>query len=250
MEVTLREWDHDASLPEGIVDREGHLTAHANEAVQAGPTAERELQLTVSEALEQGLRRRLGQDLRMVLGHLQQSARHQVRVGAVGNSHGNIHAAQLVGSRPVHDFSRNQLGVRHHNIGTLEGLQDTGAESDRSHPAPKRPQLHNVAGLDGTFKDQDQPGNEIVYDVLQSEAHAYTKRRGQYGQPIEIAERLAVKLRSARYIFPVNSLFPSDLQRQRRRFSQLPGLESAVNDPENAEESLKHSLLPAEKGSL
>src|SRR6185436_7659623 len=107
-----------------------------------------------------------------------QQAHHVFRLGTVGDADVDVVAALAVGAGPVHHFLRHQLGIGNDDFRPLARAHRRRADADALDLSGQRTDLDQVAHADRSFHDEDQPGYEVVDDVLQAEADAHAERSG------------------------------------------------------------------------
>ena len=68
-------------------------------------------------------------------------------------------------------------------------LEDTGADADLADLAKVRADLHRIADAHGSLEGEQQAGDEVVDDVLQTEADADAQRAAENGEAAELDAR-------------------------------------------------------------
>src|SRR3982750_4279457 len=135
-----------------------------------GPDAQFEAEPIRPDSQQKRLRGRRFAYMGMSFGDLLQDRENALRTRAVRNRYWNLHAALVARERPIDDRFRYQLAIRDDNLGAARGAHDACADTDALDNAGRVVHLHDIADLHRPFEEQDEPGDEIIEDVLQPEA--------------------------------------------------------------------------------
>ena len=74
------------------------------------------------------------------------------------------------------------MPVRHDQFRAVEKPDDAGANPNPTDHSDVRLHLHHIADFHRLLEEEDQAGDEIVHDILQTEADANTERAGKDGE--------------------------------------------------------------------
>ena len=115
----------------------------------------------------------------------QQRFPDQIHIRTVRHAYRDVNSDFGIFIAPIGYVLANEIRVGHDNRHTVKGLNHGAARTDRTHAALNAAYLYIISYLYRAFKQQDRPANEIVRDILQTEAdshHQYRTNRSQRGQ--------------------------------------------------------------------
>ena len=118
----------------------------------------------------------------MRTGHRLQHLDDLLGRAPVVDAHGNVDATPAVRGRPVGHPFRDELRVGDDDVGALIGAHRARPDPDPGDLALEIAHFHDVADADRPLEEQDEPGDEIVDDALQTEPEADTEGAGQDGR--------------------------------------------------------------------
>ena len=175
----------DAMFPERIPERQQDLAADVGQPALrvADPEAQLEFQRRVPERGEPADRGAVaGGNAAHRSGRLDGDARDLVGIGVVGDPEGDVEANVFVGERPVDDFGGNEVLVGYEKLPAIARDHRDEAGAKLANPAEGLSERDRIARLDGLVHEDDDPGNEVGDDFLQSEADTDTDGTRQDGQ--------------------------------------------------------------------
>ena len=111
---------------------------------------------------------------------------NNLRIGSVSDADRQLPAALRFRQRPVDHLAGDEIGVGNDDFSALECLDRAGADTDASDLSGVGVNFDDVVDMDGPLKLQNQARDEIVDNVLHSEADADAKRSGQHGELVEL----------------------------------------------------------------
>ena len=123
--------------------------------------------------------RRLLEHPRVFLRGLQQQLAHQVEVRTITDTHLEGDAGDRVGQRPVDQLTGDEGLVRNDDFLVIEIGHGGGADTDLAHRAGEIADSDHVTDAHRALEQDDQAGNEVGEDLLQTETQAHRQRRHQ-----------------------------------------------------------------------
>ena len=133
---------------------------------------------------------------RRVLEHLGTSCRdaeqhlpHVLDVGPVRHADRQAQAQLRIAVRPVHDPTRDELGVGHDDRDVVAGHDLRRAHVDRPDVTVDVTDGHLITHGDGTLDQQDEARDEVAREVLEAESDAHAQDARHDGQPGEVDVR-------------------------------------------------------------
>ena len=114
----------------------------------------------------------------MLFGNLEQDILYQIGIAAIGDTNRHLHPAARVVQHPVCHLSRDQLRVGNDHIGPVKGLNKRGADTDAFNIAFGASNHDPVAGFHRSLEQQNQTGNKVVNDILQTKTDTHGESTG------------------------------------------------------------------------
>src|SRR4029453_18145816 len=121
-------------------------------------------------------------DIGIVLRDLEKSPPDLTWIAAVAHANRDHDAANVVAKGPVLHLFGDEKGIWNENAGSLGGLDLSRTNADFAHVALLATYHHQVTNLDGSFRQEDQTGHEIIDHALQAETDSDGERPSQDGQ--------------------------------------------------------------------
>src|SRR5262249_49629649 len=118
-------------------------------------------------------------DLGIVLRDLEKSRPDLAWIAAVAHANRDHDAASVVTKGPVLHLFGDEIGIWNENASSLGGLDLSRTNADFAHIALLAPYDHQVTTLDGSLRQEDQTGHEIVDHALQAETDTNGERPSQ-----------------------------------------------------------------------
>ena len=146
------------------------------------PESDAEIERVAPELCHERLRRRVLGREGMGGGDFGQERDDALRIGPVCDPDVDLDPALAIREGEVRHLLGNQLPVRHDQFRAVEKPDDAGPNPDPANDPDVVLHLHDVAHIDRPLEEQDEPGDEIVHDVLQTETDADPERAGEDGK--------------------------------------------------------------------
>ena len=140
------------------------------------------IQRTGAEGGEEDRRRWLLHHFRMIVRHLQQHLLHLIQVGTVGDAEADYHAGHGVGERPVDQALGNERLVRDDHLFAIEVGNGGGANTDFAYRTGEGADSHRIPDAHRTFEQNNQAGDKVTEDLLQTKTQT-NRQRGR--QPLQ-----------------------------------------------------------------
>ena len=157
-----------------------HIAQFAGDGAPAhhigGIAAKLEIEAAGAEIVEQDDRSRRYQNLLMRRRQSEQRVANQSRIRSIGDADQDLDPARSVLVGPIGDRGGEKLRIGHDDGGPLEGLDLGGAHADSLHDPHIAADLDPIADLDRPLDQQDQAGDEIVDDILETETDTDRQR--------------------------------------------------------------------------
>ncbi len=180
----MAEGDGDAVFAEFRVEAPVDLVDHRVAVGQvAHVQAQFVFQAAVAEVEEEYLRLRVLEHPRVFPGGLEQQRAHLLQVGAEFHADADGHPGHGVAQRPVEQLVGDEGLVRDDDFLVIEIGDGGGADADAADGAGQVANGHHVADAHRLFEEDDQAGDEVGEDLLQTEAQPY-RQRGH--QPLQL----------------------------------------------------------------
>src|SRR2546421_12764216 len=101
-----------------------------------------------------------------------------LRITAVRHLNRDHDAASVVAKGPVLHLFGDEIGIWNENAGPLGGLNLGRTNADFAHIALLAAYDHQVTNLDGSLRQENQTGHEIIDHALQAETDTDRERPG------------------------------------------------------------------------
>ena len=126
------------------------------------------IQGTGPEGGEEDRWRWLLHHFRMIVRDLQQHLLHLIQIGTVGDAEADHHAGHGVGERPVDQALGNERLVRDNHLFAIEVGDGGGANTDFAYRTGEGADSHRIPNAHRTFEQNNQAGDEVTEDLLQT----------------------------------------------------------------------------------
>ena len=154
-----------------------HLTA---------PDDELEVDGVFAKLLQEHARGRIVQDVRIALAGGNQRFAHFVYVAPVGDTHRNAKPHPRIAVGPVRHGRVDEFRVRHDHRDVVVRANDRAARANQFHLARQARDFDAIPDRDRSFRQNDEPADEIARDILQPKSDPDADRAREHRQRAEM----------------------------------------------------------------